>query len=212
MTPSAPGSRRGLVAIVPIRGLELAKSRLGEVLDAEERRDLVEGLLRRVVRAARMAPGVGDVIVVTPDRAAADAARRDGARVVVQSGGGLNEGLEAARGAAIDAGATAILVLPADLPDVSPSAVEAIIRAAGPPPVVAIVSDLAGEGTNALLLAPPDVVRFRFGPGSRRAHASAAIEAGARLVELEGPLARDLDTADDLLREEALARTDEPAP
>ena len=35
-----------LMVVIPIRGLEEAKSRLGQALDAEERRDLVTRLLR----------------------------------------------------------------------------------------------------------------------------------------------------------------------
>jgi coenzyme F420-0:L-glutamate ligase/coenzyme F420-1:gamma-L-glutamate ligase len=64
---------------------------------------------------------------------------------------------------------------------------------------VALVPDRHGEGTNALVVAPPATIPFAFGPGSRRAHAAAAHRAGARFVELDGPLSVDLDTADDLL-------------
>ena len=41
-----------IVAIVPVRSLSGAKSRLGEPLDAEERADLVLALLRRTVAEA----------------------------------------------------------------------------------------------------------------------------------------------------------------
>jgi 2-phospho-L-lactate guanylyltransferase len=206
MPPSATRPSR-VVAIVPVRGLELAKSRLGEVLDAEERRDLVEAMLRSVVRSATAAAGMDEVIVVTPDPAAGETARADGAHVLLQAGVGLNEGLEQARREAVARGASAIIVLPADLPDVTASAIEAIVAEAARAPVVALVPDLAGEGTNALLLAPPGLIAFRFGPGSRRAHAEAAAAAGVRYAELAGPLELDLDTADDLLREEAAHST-----
>jgi 2-phospho-L-lactate guanylyltransferase len=191
------------VAIVPVRGLEEAKSRLGEVLDAEERRDLVLDLLTRVVRAAARSARVAEVVVVTPDPEAAAVARRLGARPVLQPTNGLNAGLELGRDEALRLGADAILVLPADLPGVTPVAVDQVIAAAGGGPVVALVSDLAGEGTNALLLAPADVIPFSFGPGSRAAHGASAIAAGARLVDIPGPLASDLDTAEDLLRLES---------
>jgi 2-phospho-L-lactate guanylyltransferase len=73
------------------------------------------------------------------------------------------------------------------------------------PPVVAIVGDRHGRGTNALLLAPPDVIDVHFGGDSRDAHTAAAGAAGARLVELDGPLTEDLDTPDDLLLAESMA-------
>jgi 2-phospho-L-lactate guanylyltransferase len=65
--------------------------------------------------------------------------------------------------------------------------------------LVVIVPDRHGRGTNALVVAPPDAIEFGFGGDSRRAHAACAEEAGARLVELGGDLAIDLDTPDDLL-------------
>ena len=60
-------SARTTTVAIPVRALEGAKSRLGAVLDAEERRDLVEDLLRLAVQAALATPGVGEVIVVSPD-------------------------------------------------------------------------------------------------------------------------------------------------
>ena len=62
-----------------------------------------------------------------------------------------------------------------------------------------IVPDRHGRGTNALLLAPPDAIDPCFGGDSRAAHVAAARAAGARLVELGGPLTLDIDTPDDLL-------------
>ena len=95
-----PLPQERIVAVVPVRGLEGAKSRLGGVLDAEERRDLVSTLLRRVVEAAAATPGVTEVVVVSPDPEALELAASTGARPLRQSGMGLNEGLEAARVAA----------------------------------------------------------------------------------------------------------------
>jgi 2-phospho-L-lactate guanylyltransferase (CobY/MobA/RfbA family) len=46
---------------------------------------------------------------------------------------------------------------------------------------------------------PPDAIPFRFGEGSRAAHAAEAAAAGAAYVELDGPLSFDVDTPEDLL-------------
>ena len=204
-----------LVALVPVRSLEGAKARLGEALDAEERRALVERLLARTVEAAAAAPGVAAVVVVSPDPAVLELAGRHGAEGVLQAGGGLNEGLAAARAWAEHAGADGILVVPGDLPAVSMPELARIVAGAsalldageaGPPApraLVALVPDRGGTGTNLLLVAPPRAIAFLFGEGSRAAHAAAARAAGAAYVELGGPLALDLDTPDDLLAAEA---------
>jgi 2-phospho-L-lactate guanylyltransferase len=69
--------------------------------------------------------------------------------------------------------------------------------------LVAIVPDRHGRGTNALLLSPPDVIEFCFGGDSKDAHVEAARSAGARVELLDGPLAVDIDTPEDLLLAEA---------
>ena len=189
-----------IVAVVPVGELERAKSRLGEVLDAEERRDLVIALLQRTLEATGGPPRIAETLVVTPDDEVAAIARVAGARVIRQTDRGLNHGLEDARRAAVDAGATALLVLPADLPGVSPAAIDAILTTLdGRSPVVAIVPDRHGRGTNSLLLSPPGVIDFAFGGDSRVAHRHEAEAASTRVVELDGPLSLDVDTPEDLL-------------
>ena len=60
----------GTWAIIPVRGLERAKSRLGGPLDAEERHDLVSRLLSRALAAATGSSLVAGTIVVSSDPAA----------------------------------------------------------------------------------------------------------------------------------------------
>jgi 2-phospho-L-lactate guanylyltransferase len=189
-----------IVAVIPVGELERAKSRLGEVLDAEERRDLVIALLQRTLAATGGTPRIAETLVVTPDDEVAAIARVAGARVIRQTDRGLNHGLDDARRAAVDDGATALLVLPADLPGVSPVAIGAILTTLDErSPVVAIVPDRHGRGTNSLLLSPPGVIHFAFGGDSRVAHRHEAEAASARVVELDGPLSLDVDTPEDLL-------------
>lgn len=201
-------------AIVPIRGLETAKTRLGGDLDAEERRDLVTDLLRRTLVATRDARRIAGTIVVTMDPEAAGMARDHDAVGLVERAPGLNEAILAARSVAIARGATAVLVLPADLPAISAAAVDDIVAAAelraqqggvraAPTGVVALVVDRHGSGTNALLASPPSVVDPSFGAGSHERHRAAATANRAALVELDGPLSLDVDTAEDLHAAEA---------
>jgi 2-phospho-L-lactate guanylyltransferase len=190
-----------IVAVIPVGALERAKSRLGEVLDAEERRDLVISLLELTLAAANDTRRIAETLVVTPDDEVAALAGGAGARVIRQSDRGLNNGLDEARAAALADGATALLVLPADLPGVTPATIEAVLATLDeePAPLVAIVPDRHGRGTNSLLLSPPGVIDFAFGGDSRVAHRHAAAAASIRVVELDGPLSLDIDTPEDLL-------------
>jgi 2-phospho-L-lactate guanylyltransferase len=193
-----------LVAIVPIRALEGAKSRLGGALDAEERQDLVRLLLERTLAAARLVPGIEAILVVSPDAAVLELAVRGGAAALQQRGQGLNEGLDQAVTRAVADGATAILVIAGDLPSVSDQSIGEIVATAAAAvtrtrALVVVVPDRHGRGTNALLLSPPDAIRFAFGPDSRSAHEAAARAVDALSLEVDGPLALDLDLPEDLV-------------
>lgn len=220
--PTHPADFARTWALVPIRGLESAKTRLGGDLDAEERRDLVVDLLRRTLRATRDARRIAGTIVVTMDPDAAGIAHDHRAIGLVERAPGLNGAITAARSVAVARGATAVLILPADLPAIDAGAVDAVVEAGanatplpgdageqphdgtvGPHGVVVLVADRHGSGTNALLVSPPDLIDPAFGPASRDLHGVAARAAGATLVELDGPLALDVDTAEDLVDAEA---------
>jgi 2-phospho-L-lactate guanylyltransferase len=97
-------------------------------------------------------------------------------------------------------GASAVLVLPADLPLVTSADIEAMIALAEPTPALVLAPDRKGEGTNALLSAPPALIEYKFGPQSYANHRSSASAAGVRVVECRRPgLALDLDLPEDLV-------------
>jgi 2-phospho-L-lactate guanylyltransferase len=202
--PEVPARRTASIAI-PVRAFEGAKSRLGDVLDAEERHDLVEGLLRQAIAAALGAKGVVEVLVVSPDPEVLALAEAAGARPVRQRSRGLNPALQEARAAATG---ERLLVLPADLPTVTADDIARVLEAgdaAGTPSVV-LVPDRHRRGTNALLLDPPDAIDPAFGGDSRTGHAWLAESADIPFEELTGLLDLDLDTPDDLLLAESLRR------
>lgn len=198
-------------ALVPLRGLEDAKTRLGAALDAEERLELVRAMASRTLAATRDARGLTGTVLVTADPAAAALAATFGARTLVQRLPGLNAALREARAVAVSAGATATIVVPIDLPAIDAATLDRLldeVRGAmqhdAARPIVALVADRRGVGTNSLLTAPPAVIEPAFGEASRAAHQAAAVRAGARFLELGGPLTLDVDTSDDLLAAEAV--------
>ena len=192
---------RSVYAIIPVGHLEGAKSRLGAVLDAEERDALVHRFAATTIGAAVATADVVETLVVTPDDAVRTIAMAAGARPLRQRSSGLNPGIREARAEAMAAGADAILIMPIDLPRVTSAAISSIVEAleTHAAPVVGIVADRHGRGTNALYLAPPDAIDVRFGGDSHDAHVAAATDAGIPVVELDGPLSVDIDTPDDLL-------------
>ncbi|MEO6350610.1 MAG: 2-phospho-L-lactate guanylyltransferase [Candidatus Limnocylindrales bacterium] len=200
-----------LHVIVPVRGSAVGKSRLGEALDSEERLALVVGLLVRTLEVLDAWTPSLRTHVVTPDVTMRTVVRRFAQRAaaVIEAGsGGLNQALAYARDAAVRAGATAIVYLPADLPLLSVEALDGLLEAgdaalaagSGRPVVVLAPAD-ARIGTNALLLAPPDIIDPQFGEQSLEAHIRAAVAADAsvQLVH-DAALGFDLDMPTDLER------------
>jgi 2-phospho-L-lactate guanylyltransferase len=187
--------------IVPHRGLEAAKTRLAPSLDPEERVMLASQLLQRVLKVALQVSD--DVVVISPSRPLVEIVQASGARLSIQRGMGLNEGLDQARSEAILDGIGTLIILHGDLPNLRAGDIETLARAlpSDGGPGVAIGPDRAGTGTNALALRPPGVINFRFGTGSFAAHAAEVERARVPLVAVNrAGLAFDLDTPEDLAR------------
>ena len=162
---------------------------------------LVSQLLQRVLKVTRQVSD--DVVVISPSRPLAEIVEPSGARLVVQRGMGLNEGLEQARFAALVDDIGTLIVLHGDLPNLTADDVEVLCGALPPgdDPAVAIAPDRAGTGTNGLVLRPPGVIRFRFGVGSFAAHLEEVGRAGVPLVAVNrAGISFDLDTPEDLTR------------
>ncbi|MGI8829129.1 MAG: 2-phospho-L-lactate guanylyltransferase [Candidatus Limnocylindria bacterium] len=187
--------------IVPHRGLEAAKTRLAPSLSPDERMFLASQLLQRVLKVTREV--TDDVVVISPSRALRESVEPSGARLIVQRGMGLNEGLEQARFDALVDNVETLVVLHGDLPNVQATDVEALLAAlpSGTEPAMAIAPDRAGTGTNGLVLRPPGLIPFRFGSGSFAAHIAEVERTGVPLVAVNrSGLAFDLDTPEDLAR------------
>jgi 2-phospho-L-lactate/phosphoenolpyruvate guanylyltransferase len=187
--------------IVPHRGLEAAKTRLATSLSPDERMFLASQLLQRVLKVVRQV--TDDVVVISPSRGLIEIIEPSGARLVVQRGMGLNEGLEQARFDALTDDVGTMVILHGDLPNLQAPDVETLIAAlpSDGGPGVAIAPDRAGTGTNGLVLRPPGLIRFRFGTGSFARHVAEVEAAGVPLVAVNrAGLAFDLDTPADLAR------------
>ena len=195
-----------LYAIVPLRTLAGGKARLGGALDAEEREELVLGMLRRTLGVLADWAPVARVLVVSPDAALLAGLRGRNVTTIRQYGEGLNEGLQLARDAAVKSGAKAVLIVPADLPHLDAAGLDGLLEAAdaalaasGGGPLVVIAPSDARQGTNALLLSPPAVIEPSFGAASFEAHVRQAAHLGASVqVVQDATLGFDLDTPEDL--------------
>jgi 2-phospho-L-lactate guanylyltransferase len=170
------------VAVIPLKGLDHAKSRLGGVLTREQRGELALQLLARVVAACQDA-GLA-VCVISPDPDARAEAERLGAETLDDDGADLSGAVRL--GLERHADAEAVVAIAADLPFVTADDVRELLDLAWPLAVA-----VAPDGTtNAAAARPPSALRPSYGPGSAARH-------GGLHVHLPG-LAKDIDTPDDL--------------
>lgn len=190
-------------AIVPIKSLERAKTRLASVLSADERRELMLALARDVLTAlagSRLLTGV--LIVSRAAEADALAQSFSTERFQESPGADLPESLaQASRHLEQAYGSDGDLILPADLPLLTADTIDTLIsdHQAKGPQAVTVVPDDVRIGTNALLCSPPGKIPYLFDGRSFRPHVDAAYAAGvtptiAQPVEVE----LDIDTPDDL--------------
>ena len=187
-----------MFVIIPAKPLAQAKSRLSPVLAPAGRVELSQRLLQRTIYLARQ---IGEVVVISRDGTVRQLAKQAGAWALVESGDNLNQALRQATTWVMMHGGRSILVLPTDLPRLQLSDLAAMVQAAPVPPVAVIGPCRRLEGTNALLLRPPNLIPFAFGPGSFADHQQAVRAVGLEPVIYRSPtLAFDLDLPEDLQR------------
>ena len=189
-----------LWAIVPVKPLRTAKSRLSSVLTRDEREILSQQMLINTLDLLREVKEIERTLVVSRDTKALSIARKHGARTVTENGAPeLNNALARATVVAQQYDISGVLVIPADLPLMRMDDVEKLISRATDPPVVVIAPDRHGSGTNALLSSPPGLIAYDFGTDSFERHVARAKAAGVRLVVFENPsIGLDVDLPEDL--------------
>ncbi|MCE2489490.1 MAG: 2-phospho-L-lactate guanylyltransferase [Anaerolineae bacterium] len=187
-------------AIVPVKPLRRAKSRLADVLSPEQRRLLAERMLRHVLQVVQTAPQILGTLVISRDSEALAIAREYDLRTVQEAGSPeLNAALGRATQVVAGWGGDSVLVLPADLPLLEAKDLGALIDRGSEGPCVVIATDAQRDGTNALFMRPPGAIGFAYGEGSFSRHRQLAHAAGIRLREFHSStLALDIDVAADL--------------
>jgi 2-phospho-L-lactate/phosphoenolpyruvate guanylyltransferase len=187
-------------ALVPLKSGEHAKSRLASVLSAQQRSRLFFAMAERVLRALRDCSGIEKVFVATASPGVANFAARLGAFPILQTTEiGMSFALSSALRRAEFDQSRRVLMLPGDLPLISPAALTEILAVEIIEPGIAVVPDRQRVGTNALLCSPPRALTPDFGGHSFDRHLARAAAAGVKATVFESKaLSLDLDCPDDL--------------
>jgi 2-phospho-L-lactate guanylyltransferase len=184
------------VVAVPVKSLSRAKTRLSPALTGLERGALTLAMLEDVLDAALSVPG-WETWVVSPDEVALEIAAGRGARPIPEAKPPLANAIRQVEAKARQDGASALAVLPADVPLVTVETLHEALRTLG---AVVLARSADGSGTSLLLRRPPRAIPARFGPDSFRRHVELAEARGLPVSIVERPeLSFDVDRPDDIL-------------
>jgi 2-phospho-L-lactate/phosphoenolpyruvate guanylyltransferase len=187
-------------AVVPLKTTTQAKQRLAGALGAALRQQLALAMAHDVPSALAASPGLAGLAVVTLDPAASALARRFEARLLTEGAAdGQTGAVNAAARTLSREGGEAMLMIPGDVPLITPQEVEQLVAAHNRRPDFVITPAHDGRGSNAVLCAPPDAVTLRFGDDSFLPHLAAARTLGLepKIVHLAG-IGLDIDHPRDL--------------
>ncbi len=194
-----------VVALMPVKGFRNAKQRLSSLLGGAARELLAETMFRDILRQVRLARGLVGTFVVTGDDKVAAIAAMAGAEVIRESAeNGETSAVDFARLGLKSAGSEAVLILPGDMPLVRAADIEQLLAKVpdgARAPFALLVPSHDRLGTNALLLAPPDIIQLRFGYDSFTFHSAQVTGQGLPLRYFENDnIALDIDEPQDLER------------
>jgi 2-phospho-L-lactate/phosphoenolpyruvate guanylyltransferase len=183
-------------ALVPLKRLDYAKTRLATVLDPPGRVRVMRALLAHTLELVKAAPSVARVTLVSSAVEAPAIATRHGIAHFDDRGLPWNDALAAAIEEAVTA--DAVVIVSADLPLLTTADVERFVGALTERG--AVIARATDAGTNGVAMHPAGAMATTFGVrGSADRHAELAREAGLTpvILDIDG-LAYDLDTAADL--------------
>ena len=191
-------------ALIPVKSLTIAKSRLAPSLSQHQRERLVMDMLHHVLCVLLDSELFERVSVVSSDVQVLEQAYIWGARAMTEEQHGHNQALHAAALREKTEGVTTLLTISADLPLLTMQEIHCLFEQSRQHEVV-LAPSRDGTGTNAILVRPPLIVPYVFGPDSLQSYLVAARQRHLTYSTYHSiGLALDIDTIDDLDEVEVL--------
>ena len=191
-------------ALIPVKSLTTAKSRLAPSLTQHQRERLVLDMFHHVLCVLLDTELFEKVSVVSSDKQVLEKAYLWGAQALAEEYHGHNQALHAAALKEISEGVTMLLTISADLPLLTTQEIRSFFKQSLQYDIV-LAPSRDGTGTNAIMVHPPLAVPYVFGPGSLHSYVEAARQRhlSYSLYQSIG-LALDIDTIEDLDEAEVL--------
>lgn len=186
-------------AIIPVKPLLQSKTRLARLLTPAQRAALTAHLLANTIQLLQQIPAIDEILVISRDDAVFTIAQAHHSRILAEKPPyQLKTAVtQAARYATLQ-GANSLLIIPADLPFLQVSDIQAVINLPQSPQTCIICPDENKSGTNVLLLPATPGYQFQYGVNSYQKHYLEAqrLNLPTHTLALPG-IAFDLDTEAD---------------
>jgi len=191
-------------ALVPLKDLVLAKSRLAGVLTSVERRALAQAMVEDVLTVLSRHRHIARITLVSDDSGASMLAQKYGADCWTESSlgcRGLNPLIQCASERLLNTGGEPLVVLHGDLPLLTGEDISHVVESQQALGGLIVGCDSKGVGTNLLAFNAASTPRFCFGTDSCAGHVAGAKNAGVAVQVLQrSGIGLDVDEAPDLQR------------
>ena len=191
-------------ALVPLKDLVLAKSRLAGVLTSVERRALAQAMVEDVLTVLSRHRHIARITLVSDDPGASMLAQKYGADCWTESSlgcRGLNPLIQCASERLLNTGGEPLVVLHGDLPLLTGEDISHVVESQQALGGLIVGCDSKGVGTNLLAFNAASTPRFCFRTDSCAGHVAGAKNAGVAVQVLQrSGIGLDVDEAPDLQR------------
>ena len=175
-------------AVLPLKNFVDAKQRLSRILDGEERYKLFQMMVEDVLDVLIDHPGIEQIVIVSDDPGAAMLAERygalcwsekrllDEAKVILSAidpgRSVLSVVVDAAAAKLASQSIDSMMVVHGDLPLLSSAELDRLLalHAKVNGSAVTIAHDVDKDGSNCVVVSPPNIISFQYGNGSYNKH------------------------------------------
>lgn len=190
-----------IAAVIPMKSLHSAKSRLSNILTAQQRKNLAMYLLNTTIKELKESNFISEIVIVSSDEAVKNYSSINNLTFVKDSDKGVNEAVILADKYCVDNGINANIVIPQDLPFISVKEIDEICTISNKyHKCIIICPSKRFDGTNILFRKPPGVIKTHYDNNSYMNHLKEASKFKIPIESLDIVKLRfDLDTKEDLL-------------
>ena len=194
-------NKKKIAAIIPMKNLHFAKSRLSTILTLQQRKNLAFFLLNTTIKTLKESRLITEIIVVSSDKTIEKFSFENSLKFIKDSDDGINNAVILADRYCINNDINANIVIPHDLPFISANEIDQICNISEKyPKCIIICPSKRFDGTNILFRKPPNVIRTFYDDNSYINHLKEAQKLHIPIESLDlDNLMFDIDTKEDLI-------------